>query len=732
MRYYLIALFTMMWAASSMAEPASDETFDLKQPDGSIIEARLVGDEHFHVLQTADGVILQKDALGYYAYADKTGESSGRYAQDKRNRNQSDVQFLSGLDQESIYQKLLAETPAEETFEYGIPKFANPKIQRMPTPNTKLTLGEPRVLVVLLQFSDVKFKSADPQKQITEMLNKEGYNEFHHEGSARDYFIKNSMGVFRPTFDVYGPVTVPGTRESYGGVSGDKRFSAARTAFSQAVDTLLRLDSIDFAKYDNDKDKVVDFIYFIYAGVGASSSGVVESIWPHAGSMSKQLGTNLRISRYACSNEISGKAYKMNKSTSTPNGIGTFVHEFSHVLGLPDLYDIKGENTRKTPHGWSLMAHGSYSCPSNTDYYIQGCTPPYYSAFERMSVGWMAAPEELNINGAVILNKIEENFAYSITNPENPDEMFLLEYRTHKTWDAGQPTSGMLIWHIDYSDSVWKKRVINTDGNHMHVDIEEAYPESGTTATSSDVFPGSQKVTSFNKFIFWNNKDMKISLTNITEASDREFILFNVDMTVRSSSSVAFSSSAMSSSSSITSSSSNGSVSSSSVQESSSSEIISSSASSESSSSITSSSSIESNSSSSVQESSSSETISSSSEIESNSSSSTWESSSSEQALSSSETQSSSSSEFPVIIAKAAMPHPVHIMSQGGMIHVQTPLQGTKQIRVFTPNGQLLFETAMEGTDYQFPLPSKFGKQNVVIFVSKGKTTLSMRMISTR
>lgn len=780
MKIFQIILFVMIWAVFCMAEPADYEPFFLKQPDGTTLLARLVGDEHFSVLETADGYILQKDALGYYAYADETGKSSGIYARDPNSRSSSELQFLAKLNPDAIYQKLLAESPDDEALEYGIPKFALPKIQRMPVPNKKLTLGDIRGVVILVQFSDVKFKNADPKKQFSEMLNKEGYNEFHHQGSARDYFIKNSSGAFRPTFDVIGPITVSETRAYYGGTSDDRRYNMARKALIEALDTLLRWNSIDFSQYDNDKDGNVDFVYMIYAGVGRSSSGVVESIWPHASSITKRMGNGPTVRRYACSNEIGGRAYKANSATSTPNGIGTFVHEFGHVLGLPDLYDVGGNNKQKTPHSWSIMAHGGYNCPTNSEN-VQGCAPAFYSAFERMSVGWMASPTELNVKGQVQLDKIDDNIAYSVTNPQNPNEMFLLEYRTNKNWDAGQPRSGMLIWHIDYVASVWSNRKINVDGSHMYVDIEEAVTTTGTSAAPSDPFPGSRNVTSFNKFVFWNGDDMNISLTNIKESSDKEYITFDVDMTVKSSSSMSsssstWSSSSQSSSSSAISSSSIATLSSSSIESSSSiapsssSSILEFSSSSEtssssqapSSSSMLSSSSIESSSSitpssssialissssesvlsSSAIESSSSAIISSSSEVESSnstitsssseveSSSSEQSSSSSEMVLSSSATESSSSSDYPVFAAASASPYRTHVASQNGMIHVITPAQGTKNIRIFSPNGQLLFETRMDGMNYQFPLPRKLGKQNVILSVTQGKKTLFMGMVA--
>ncbi len=748
-KFFPIAFLVMTGFVCSMAEPASDETFNLKQPDGSTVEVRLVGDERFHVFETADGYILQKDVLGYYAYADESGESSGIYARNAHERSSSDAQFLARLDPDAIFKKMLAEAPDEDLLDYGLPKFAYPRIQRLPTPNLKLTKGDIRGIVVLVQFSDVKFASADPNATFRDFLNKEGYNENHNVGSVRDFFITNSMGEFRPTFDVYGPITVPGTREYYGGKSqSDRNYNGAREAFKQAVDTLMKRGEVDFSKYDNDSDKVVDFIYFIYAGIGASSSGVIETIWPHAGYIgNKSVGNGLRLNRYACSNEISGSAYKVDNHTTKMNGIATFAHEFSHVLGLPDLYDLGGKNPRKVPHSWDLMSNGSYNCPSNSDN-IKSCAPPLYSAFERMSVGWMAAPIELNVNGPVRLVKIDSNVAYSVTNPENPNEMFLLEYRTRKKWDSGQTNSGMLIWHIDYVASVWSNKTINNDGDHMHVDIEEAWPETSKYAAASDPFPGSKKVTEFNKFIFWNGRDMNIALSDITESADKEYVTFNVTMTVTSSSSEESSSSSeLSSSSSVSSSSSIGqesssstwwwlvsssdAASSSSAVASSSSEMeLSSSAEFSSSSEISSSSQIES--SSGVTELSSSSAVSSSSSVEQESSSSEWILSSSEQVSSSSEEILSSSSEGTTFAAPVASPNRVQVAMHDGVIHMFTPVQGLKNVRIFSPNGLLLYENVMDGTECQFALPRHLGKQNIILSVSQGKKSLFMGMIISR
>ena len=544
MKIFQTMLMLLVLAVPCLAVPASNETFYLKQPDGSSIEVRQMGDESFHVLETADGYILQKDALGYYAYANAKGESSGIYARDAQDRSESDVEFLAVLDPDAIYEHLYESAPKDDViFEYGVPAFARPKIKRIPAPDYKLTMSKLRGFVLLVQFPDIKFKMTDPKKLYNDFMNKEGFNENYNTGSVRDYFIKNSMGKFDPAFDIYGPVTVSGERTSYGNYS--LRSKGARLALTEALDSLFKQGGIDLSPYDIDNDGYIDFLFMIYAGVGAADSPVSESIWPHAGSLGElgypkdgmKLSDDVYANRYACANEINGRAYTNDSNTSIYNGIGTAIHELSHVLGLHDLYDTKQKHKRKTPSYWDVMDNGSYYCPTpafNTR--LLGCAPPLYSAFERMSLGWLT-PIELNVTGPVKLDKLDDNVAYSVTNPQNPNELFMMEYRTKKEWDRGIPSSGMLIWHIDYVDSIWKSNRLNIDSTHMHVDIVEAIPEKGSYGTTEDPFPGTGNVTDFSNFVFWTGDSMKIALSDITESPDSEYVTFSVDMTVKSSSS---------------------------------------------------------------------------------------------------------------------------------------------------------------------------------------------------
>ena len=509
--------------------------------------------------------------------------------------------------------------------------FESPIVRRLPKPDVKLTQGDVRVLVVLVEFADVRFKNPDPVSQFTDYLNKEGYNEYHNIGSVRDYFIKNSMGKFRPIFDVYGPVTLSKNKDYY-------NVDSAKLVINLALDSLDNRNEIDFFKYDNDGDGVVDFLITIYAGVSGHDIQMTRVLSTHAGALGtwdnslsgKKMKNGLFVNLHAFVNEINGRVYRRDKSTTTLSELGLVIHEFSHVLKLPDFYVDYSET-------WSVMQGGGYNCSLENDQY---CIPPLYSAFERLSLGWLT-PTELKNGGKIQLNKIDDNVAYSITNPENPDEMYLLEYRSNKGWDVGQKNSGMLIWHIVYDATLWKSFKVNQK-NYMHVDIIEA-KENNFDSSPSDVFPGSANVTEFNKFVFWNGLDMNITLSDITESPDKEYVTFNVTMGEPFRTEI--------------------------------------------------------------------------------------ESSSSTVVIFRPYSETRPVSASSIAVSKNWRQH-IRVISQNGIINIHTPLSGAKTVRMFSLNGQLLFETTMDGSELQFQWPKRLGKQKAVLSVTQGNVNMFMGVIS--
>ena len=370
---------------------------------------------------------------------------------------------------------------------------------RAPQAQTAKAVGDepdpaPRGLIILVNFQDSEFKT--PKDTIDSMLNAENFTRRYKyrsfatglprnttvtsSGSARKYFQDQSYGAYNPRFDVVGPVTVSEKAEYYGG-NDDANAPMMIIEACELVD-----DSVDFKNYDHDGDGYVDFVYVIYAGYGEADSGMDSVVWPHAWDVSwyGYHHDGKYIGRYACGCE-------MNYISKVYDGIGTFCHEFSHVLGLPDLYCTSSSGTAPhTLNDWDIMDYGPY----NND----GNTPPAYSAYERFYMGWLTPrlltdPEYvtlplLNETGEALVMNLSDSHPTKGWDPR-PTVFYLLETRTKSGWDKYLPGSGMLITKVNYSSYKWQNNSVNNNARSMGVDIIEAKENTGNWGSSTDAFP---------------------------------------------------------------------------------------------------------------------------------------------------------------------------------------------------------------------------------------------------
>ena len=65
----IILLLMMANSLRSSAIPAYPGLISRVQPDGTVIQFELIGDEHFHLAMTTDGYLLEEDSRGALCYA---------------------------------------------------------------------------------------------------------------------------------------------------------------------------------------------------------------------------------------------------------------------------------------------------------------------------------------------------------------------------------------------------------------------------------------------------------------------------------------------------------------------------------------------------------------------------------------------------------------------------------------------------------------------------------------
>lgn len=511
---------------TTFAIPAYPKPLKVKQADGSWLTIQMRGDEHGHYVLTSDGIPVVFNARQRnYEYADwKDGkvQASGIKAAEASERTAKVKAFVKSQDKSAILESFkrarlqqLQQTLSSRR-NVSLKASSNPQKEKL---NNFPTIGEVHSLVILVQFADTKFSTvgSDAHQFFNNMLNEPGFTYSNGaNGSARDFYLNSSNGRFQPKFDVIGPVTLPEKYSYYGANKGSSVDNPVRLEEFVREACTLADPSVDFSQYDHNQDGFIDNIYFFYAGKGEADSGDGNAIWPHSAyysDMAKDAGlseTSLKLNgvevgNYTCSNEINGTLI-----TPQPAGIGTFVHEFGHVLGLADHYDVN--------YGITTFAPGSFDTMAQASYNNNGNTPAAFSAYERACLGWI----DLTVlkNGVDTLNVLpdlnDSNKAYVVpVRGTNDAEYFIMENRQQKGWDAFIPGHGMLLWHIDYDAKAWEKNELNITGNHQRVDIVEADNKLTDNTRAGDPFPGTSNVTQCNLTSWAGGKVM--SLDDIEE-----------------------------------------------------------------------------------------------------------------------------------------------------------------------------------------------------------------------
>ncbi len=453
------------------AVPVKPGVRTITQPDGSKLKVIAYGDEFAHYATTEDGygIYVAEDGFAYYLNTQNSSSSNvyGVRAKDASSRTVADRVAMKGAPMGVPWGELQAkrqEAAAKTEMIESDPQMQALRQIRM----EKMNSGEKfRSIVILVEFQDVRFSINEPKTEITNMLNQPGYTKtgVSSVGSAWDYYNENSTGTFDPQFDVYGPYLLSQNLAYYGaGQRSDARPGEMIKEACQLGD-----NDINYAEYA-DNGTVRD-IFVFYAGYAESDTypNQSDNVWPHRWYLSSAIGSTLNldgvtINGYACSSEL-----RWGRSAAyQPAGIGTFCHEYGHVLGFPDYYATNDSNSL-VPSTYFLMDSGSH----NDD----GRTPPSLSTINRLLAGWIE-PDVLETPGDYELPHISENKAYIIRISGSGDtgEYFTLETRSTDAnkWDAGMKSgsvgrNGLFIMKIDRRSSYlsrWKGNTLNNAPTH--------------------------------------------------------------------------------------------------------------------------------------------------------------------------------------------------------------------------------------------------------------------------
>lgn len=456
-----------------MAAPARPLPQTITQPDGTTLTLIQQGDEWHHWLTDLDGNLVVLASDGFYRQANEAQLAEWQNIAEHQSQLRTEVNAHRTNRLKAARQRSVSADELESHFSFP-------------------SKGVIRGIVVLVEYQDFVFTIDDPLAQFSDMMMKPGYDyalnqKYVHQGSAHDYFYQNSMGAFDPQFDVYGPLKLKHEQAYYG---GNGSYGNDLHPHEMIIEACQQLDSlgVDFSQYDNNNDGLIDFVFAIYAGEGENSTGISNQVWPHAWNMSgagaggQYTFDGVTLEDYACTCELfMGKL----------DGVGTFCHEFSHVLGLPDIYDTNYSS--RTPMNYDVLDVGCYL--------LNSFCPAGYSAYERYELGWLE-PDIIDKPASPCLDDFgTTNQALLI--PVTPDladprdgEYYLFENRQPIGWDQYLPGHGMVVWHIDYVSDKWWYNSVNTWSGHQCVDLVEADGARGRQ-DGSETFPGTAGHTEF-------------------------------------------------------------------------------------------------------------------------------------------------------------------------------------------------------------------------------------------
>ena len=525
MKKTLFLLVMGLLCLVARAVPADPTPSKVTQPDGTTLTIVLHGDEFLNYLTTSDGYTVVKNKAGYFTYARLDGNqlvASDRIARD--NRTAADNAFLAavpkGLKSNAMVERGTKMLNHRNELIRGIGHGGHMDYSKF------------RGLIILINYTDRKFDDYVPWNYTPvdfyeQMINSHDYIGFtlpagtkvECMGSVRDYYYDNSFQQFDPHFDILGPVDVPFACTDAHQFNCDSIFFAALEALDPDV---------DFSQYDTDEDGTADMVFFLVAGHGSDySSNNRDYLWPHMKDFTQSPvldGVNFKL--YACSTNMIGEENEYYVNFNNVAGIGTICHEFSHCLGLPDLYDADGIGSGGTnlthPMTWSVMASGFKN--------NNGRNPAGYSLFERYALGF-AQPVLIEGEGTITVPALEKSNTGYRMNTANEGEYFIIENRQRIKWGKNLAGPGMLIWRIDSTNvEVWENNLVNSNPNHMYCELLRA-KFSGLNDSYNDPFPGVAKVTSITNATqpnlrTWDGKLSKYAFVNITEADS--IITFDV------------------------------------------------------------------------------------------------------------------------------------------------------------------------------------------------------------
>ena len=489
--FFLIFLFSIIFA-----HKIDSIQLELIQPDGTILDCFVTGDQYYRNVHDQDGYsIIQNQRDGYYYYAIK--ENNDIIPSDYRvgEVNPSEL----GISKNIVISKQEYLNKRDFYWE-NIERRDAPSLGIINNINVFIRFENETEFPNSRNYYDLPFNKEDGPS-MGHYFNEVSYdlltvNTFHYPNtndmsvsvSYQDQYPRN---YYKPYNEVTNPI----------GYQNDNQSRSREHILLKNAINAIQSQVPQNLDVDSNNDGYVDNVTFLVRGMPGAWSDL---LWPH------------RWVLYSESAYINGARvydYNLNMEQGGYFTVGTLCHEFFHSLGAPDLYHYWDDTAPVAVGGWDVMDQSSDTPQSMTAYMKYRYTD------------WINELPILNNGGTYELSPLSEpdNNILRINSPSSSTEYFVVEYRKREgIYEVNTPSGedGMIIYRVNSQYS----------GNANGPPDELYVYRTGGTLTSNGTFSGAvfNADSGRNKFndntnpscFLSDNTAGGINIANISEAGD--------------------------------------------------------------------------------------------------------------------------------------------------------------------------------------------------------------------
>jgi M6 family metalloprotease-like protein len=322
-------------------------------------------------------------------------------------------------------------------------------------------LGPQRTLILPVQFQDVRFRSsiADIRALVDHVDN---------------WFRKSSYGRMYINYTIYEQVIkLPKTMSSYGAPAAGMQLgddpSRADAYIVDTLNTIITKTNVDLSSYQH--------VVLMHAGGDEANTDNPNEIWSYCDCVGPIAEEDPRKEASWVLYDESGKithAFWGISTFSEDEHWAVFVHEFSHSLGVSDLYVYGTDGYSEAPGigFWSNMATGSVLDP-----------PVDIDGWSKYILGWIEATTVESPQGEYTIHTLDSSNdpkALLVKINGSEDEYYFVHARQKVGTDAALPSEGVIVFKINR----WRERSLS--GEELAI-IDDANP---ATPSECDSYSG--------------------------------------------------------------------------------------------------------------------------------------------------------------------------------------------------------------------------------------------------